>query len=70
MCTFVVAFNHGRQARAEAEQAQAVASEQENHTFCINLGLAAEGYLRCVTGLGDIRRLQQQRWEADAIGVL
>jgi len=56
----------GRNALAAVEQAELNEIEQENQNFCAGLGLKEQGadYVRCVSGLAEIRRKQKERWDA------
>jgi|SRR6266567_2784350 len=66
------AFVHGREVRANDERVEALAIENENGDFCRGLGLVLqiEGYARCVAGLTAIRRRQEERRNAEALGIL
>jgi hypothetical protein len=68
----VAAFNVGSDARSKAELAEAALIEKENRTFCVGLGVSpqTDSYTRCANGLAEIRRLQKERWDADAMGIL
>jgi hypothetical protein len=58
----VGAFVIGERAHAAAEPDQAIAIEEENHTFCTSLRLepASEVYGRCTDGLISIRQRQKE----------
>ncbi len=66
------AYTYGSAARASANRAEALMIQSENETFCTGLGLApkTESYARCVAGLTEIRRRQQQRFNDDTMGIL
>ena len=70
----LLAFAHiyGRDARVIAERAEMIVVERENGAFCAGLGLAArtDTYTRCMNGLTDIRRRQDERRSDDAMGIL
>jgi len=69
---FAVAYVYGRDARLNAERAEASIVERESGALCASLGLAAqtEAYARCISGLTDIRRRQDERRNEDAMGML
>jgi len=69
---FAVAYVYGRDARLSAERAEAIIVERENGALCSSLGLApqTEAYTRCISGLTDIRRRQDERRNEDAMGIL
>ena len=68
---FAVACVYGRDARRSAERAEAIIVEGENVALCAGLGLApqTEVYARCINGLTDIRRRQDERRNEDAMGM-
>lgn len=68
----VASFHYGRDARINAQQAEAAAVEQETRAFCVGLGLApgADLYRRCESGLAAIRERQEQRLAAEATGLI
>jgi hypothetical protein len=65
-------YNYGSSARASATRAEAILTQTENETFCTGLGLApkTETYVRCETGLTEIRRRQEKQFNDDAMGIL
>ena len=69
---FAVAYIYGREARLSADRAEAVIVERENSALCADLGLApqTEAHRRCISGLTDIRRRQDERRNEDAMGML
>lgn len=56
----------GRNARIASETAERHEIAQEDSKLCAELGFENqdERYLRCVGGLGEIRRKQKARWDA------
>jgi hypothetical protein len=67
-----MSFLYGQRVRAAVEHNTATVVEDENRTFCTSLGVApaTEAYTRCADGLANVRRLQQERFNAEAAGIL
>jgi hypothetical protein len=65
-------FLYGQKVRATVERNTATVVEDENRAFCTSLGIApaTEAYTRCADGLANVRRLQQERFSAEATGIL
>jgi hypothetical protein len=65
-------FLYGQKVRAAVERNTATVIEDENRTFCTSLGVApaTEAYTRCADGLANVRRLHQERFNLEAVGVL
>ena len=63
---------YGQKVRAAVERNIATVVEDENHAFCTSLGItpATEAYTHCADGLANVRRLQQERFNAEAMGIL
>ena len=59
-------FVVGRNAQVAADAAERDEIAREDTTFCAELGVADQDYkyLRCVSGLVEIRRKQKERWDA------
>ena len=68
---FAIAYVYGRDVRLSAERAEAIIVERENGALCTSLGLVpqSEAYTRCISGLTDIRRRQDERRNEDAMGM-
>jgi hypothetical protein len=56
----------GRNAQAVTEAAERDAIAGEDERVCAELGFGKqhEGYLRCASGLAEIRRKQKERWDS------
>jgi hypothetical protein len=65
-------FLCGQKARATAERNTSTVVEDENRAFCTSLGMtpATEPYTRCADGLANVRRLQQERFNAEMASIL
>jgi hypothetical protein len=65
-------FLYGQKVRAAVERDTATVVEDENRAFCTSLGIApaTEAYTRCADGLANVRRLQQERFNAEAAAIL
>jgi hypothetical protein len=63
------AFLYGQSLRATSELNKATATAEENRAFCTSLGIAeaTEAYVRCTDGLANVRRLHQERLNAEAM---
>jgi hypothetical protein len=66
------AYVTGRNAQAAADLAEQKEVNQENKEFCTALGFREQAgdYARCVSGLGEIRRKQKERWDAVIAGLI
>lgn len=60
------AFVVGRNAQDAADAAERDEIAREDKTLCAELGFADQDskYLRCASGLAEIRRKQKERWDA------
>ena len=56
----------GRNAQAGADAAERDEIAREDKTLCTGLGFAEQdrNYIRCLSGLAEIRRKQKERWDA------
>ena len=72
ICVFAATYGLGRAAQAAAARADAIEIEEENQAFCARLGLPSQSdaYGTCTRGLGDVRRLHEERLNAKAAGIL
>jgi hypothetical protein len=72
LLVLAISFLYGQKVRAAVTLNTATAVEDENHAFCTSLGVApaTEAYARCADGLANVRRLQQERFNAEAMGSL
>jgi cbb3-type cytochrome oxidase subunit 3 len=66
------AYVTGQNAQAAAELAEQNEVARENKEFCTVLGFKEQAgdYARCVSGLGEIRRKQKERWDAVIVGLM
>ena len=72
LLVLAISFLYGQKVRAAVTLNTATAVEDENRAFCTSLGIApaTEAYTRCADGLANVRRLQQERFNAEAMGIL
>jgi hypothetical protein len=66
------AFSYGRGAHEITERSNALVVASESQAFCEAVGLIpqSEKYRNCLSGLEAIRLRQEQRWQAEAAGLL
>ena len=68
---FLFAYDYGSVLHRNAVSAETAAIENEDVTFCGELGIGRESdlFARCKDGLASVRRAQQDRTNAAAIGI-
>jgi hypothetical protein len=72
LLVLAISFLYGQKVRAAVTLNTATVVEDENRAFCTSMGVApaTEAYSRCADGLANVRRLQQERSNAAAVGIL
>jgi hypothetical protein len=65
-------FSYGRSAHKAIEHDNAIAVANENHGFCVGLGIGfdTETYRKCMAGLNQIEVHQNERLEFESAGLL
>ena len=65
------AFNYGRELHTGAASIETAAIENEDNVFCTGLGFARDSdpFVRCRSGLANIRQTHQDRVNTAAVGV-
>ena len=69
---FATVYEYGRAIRAASQLSDSRVIQQEDHGFCLGLGLAdkSEAYAQCTSGLTAIRQRQRERFDAESAGIL
>jgi hypothetical protein len=65
-------YSYGRTALTAAAQAEAIVIEDESRVFCNQIGLLpqSDAYTKCTLGLAEVRRHDEERFNAKAAGIL